>query len=67
MKMTIQEAMKDGKSDVRLTNHRKWMVWDEWTKVWVVRQQQWRDKEACILYCGNDENDAVNALMEEKK
>ncbi len=37
--MTIEEALKSGSEDIRLTNGRKWMIWNLDSKSWEVYQQ----------------------------
>ena len=61
--MTIEELLKDEAGDFRLTNYRKWLVWNS-EGLWEVFQQPYY-KRGRSIYCGNSLEKALEALSKE--
>ena len=60
--MTIEELLKDRTGDFRLTNYRKWLVWND-TGEWEVFIQPYH-RSGRSIYCGNSLEEAIKALKE---
>ena len=52
--------------DIRVSHGRKWLVWDNVTKEFMVYGTKPYGKFTRIHYCGNSESDAVQSLLQEE-
>jgi hypothetical protein len=62
--MTIQEALKNKGSGIRVTCGKQWMIWDEESFEWVVYKRPSYARESKIIYRGVSESDAIKLLQE---
>ena len=58
--MTIEELLKDGSEDYRLTNYRRWLIWNS-DGLWQVFVQPYH-KQGRSIYCGDSLDDALTML-----
>jgi hypothetical protein len=60
--MTIIELLKSGE---RITVGNRWLVWDDYTELWVVYEHAYRKKRVKIIIETESEELAVAKLIEE--
>lgn len=63
--MTIEELLKDKNSDYRLTNYRRWLVWNS-DNQWEVFEQPYH-KQGRSIYCGDSLERALEFLAYGKR
>lgn len=63
--MTIIQALKSDKENIRLSNGNKWLCWDPFYKTWVVYFHKYRAKYTRALIRTTSEKKAVDVLLED--
>jgi hypothetical protein len=65
LSMGVVEALKDINCDLRLTNHNRWMVWNDTSKEWEIYELKRGAYKANLIQNTRDEGLAVNWLLSE--
>lgn len=60
--MGIEELLKEEDGDFRLTNYRRWLVWNS-NNEWEVFEQPYH-RQGRSIYCGDSLEEAINTLAE---
>lgn len=65
LSMGVVEALKNINHDLRLTNHNRWMVWNDTSKEWEIYELKRGAYKANLIQNTRDEGLAVNWLLSE--
>ncbi len=61
--MKIVEALKDEDAYLRLSNNRRWLIWNSTESEWVVYEHKPYAKQSTVVCQGADEEAAADALL----
>lgn len=63
--MSIEDALKDGKAQLRITNsiETKWLIWGQRSQKWEVYEEQVLEGKPSLIKITSDPEDAVKHLM----
>jgi hypothetical protein len=64
--MTIKQLMQaEDRSDIRITYESRWLYWENFRKIWVVREHKRYQRQSRVLIETKSEEEAVKALLNE--